>query len=250
MTTSTTRRKRKLSSLSRRQQREFSSYQQSITDRIPDILSTALPTQILHLHHLVHSLPPYTPAPLTPPTNPPPTPYTTPDTSHIDKTDAASYVWQRKADKPPSSFYHGAHPQLAVLHSRFRPTLFALYTLLKELAHHLLLSLPSLDDTSNATLSIPQTALVTIRRTAHHILPHLHPPHYHSQRGALLERCSKYGFEVNMVAAVVEWDEREWMRVKWGMRECLGRLLMLWSMLRKNADVWGLEQSAFDIQRT
>ena len=128
--------------------------------------------------------------------------------------------------------------------------LFGLYSLLTQLSHHLLLSLPSLDDTSNSTLSIPQTALLTLRRTSRLIQPYLHPSHYHSQRGLLLERCVKYGWEVNLVQAVSEWDEREYARVRNGMRECLGRLLMLWDLLRKNGDVWMSTTSAFDIQRT
>ena len=242
------RRKRKLTSLSRRQQRDFSGYQQAITDRIPHLLHTDIPTQILRLHRLVQSLPPYTPTPLTPPIPALP-PYTTPDTSHIDKTNADSYRWKRREDKPPNLFYHPPHPQLASIHLHFRPVLFTLYTDLTQLSHFLLLSLPSLDDTSNATLSIPQTALGTIRRTCRLIQPYLHPSHYHSQRGLMLERCVKYGWEANLVMAVEEWDEREYVRVRNGMRECLGRLMMLWDLLRKNADAW-LEQSAFDIQRT
>ena len=243
-----TRRKRKASSLSRREQREFSLYQQAITEQIPNLLHTALPTDILRLHRLVQSLPPYTPTPLTAP-DPPLPPYITPDTSHIDKTDAASYRWRRKADPPPNLFYHPTHPQLASIHTHFRPVIFSLYTHLTQLSHFLLLSLPSLDDTSNSTLSIPQTALGSCRRTCRLLQPYLHPSHYHSQRGLLLERCVKYGWEANLVLAVQEWDEREYVRVRNGMRECVGRLMMLWDLLRKNADAW-LEQSAADLQRT
>ena len=245
---SATRSKRKQSTLPRRQQREFSSYQQSIGEQIPHLLHTAIPTQILRLHQLIQSLPPYSPTPLTAP-DPPLPPYTTPDTSHIDKTDAASYRWRRKEDKPPNLFYHPVHPQLASIHVHFRPVLFSLYTHLTQLSHFLLLSLPSLDETSNATLSIPQTALGSCRRTCRLIQPYLHPTHYHSQRGLMLERCVKYGWEANLVIAVQEWDEREYVRVRNGMRECAGRLMMLWDLLRKNADAL-LEQPAFDIQRT
>ena len=241
-------RKRKHGALPRRQQREFNTYQQSITEQIPHLLHTALPTQILRLHHLVQSLPPYTPTPLTPPEPPLPA-YRTPDTSHLDKTDAASYVWRRVEEAPPSLFYHPVHPQLTAINEHFRPVLFALYGQLSALSHFLLLSLPSLDETSNATLTIPQAALGSCRRTCRLIQPYLHPSHYHSQRGLLLERCVKYGWEVNMVMAVEEWDEREYVRVRNGMRECVGRLMMLWDLLRKNADAW-LEQPAFDIQRT
>ena len=242
------RRKRKATTLSRREQREFSAYQRTIAEQIPHLLHTALPTQILRLHHLVQSLPPYTASPLTPP-NPPLPPYTTPDTSHIDKANADSYRWRRKDDQPPNLFYHPTHPQLASINVQFRPVLFSLYTQLSQLSHFLLLSLPSLDDTSNSTLSIPQTALGTCRRTCRLLQPYLHPTHYHSQRGLMLERCVKYGWEANLVLAVAEWDEREYVRVRNGMRECLGRLMMLWDLLRKNADAW-LEQSAADIQRT
>ena len=245
----TTRRKRDASSLSRREKREFATYQQAVNDQIPQLLHTELPTQILRLHRLVQSLPAYTPAALTPP-NPPLPPYTTPDTSHLDKSDAASYLWKRKADPPPNLFHHPSHPQLASMQAQFRPVLFSLYSLLTRLSHSLLLSLPSLDETSNATLSIPQTALMQCRHAARRLQPYLHPSHYHSQRGLLLERAVKYGWECNLVLAVQEWDEREYSRMKNGMRENVGRLMTLYDLLRKNADAWLLEQSAFDIQRT
>lgn len=59
----------------------------------------------------------------------------------------------------------------------------------------------------------------------------------------------KYGWEWNHVRAIEEWDEREWVRVRNGMRELRGRMLACWDLLRKNSDQL-LKQTSFSTQLT
>jgi hypothetical protein len=180
-------------------------------------------------------MPAYTHSPLPPP-SPLLPPFRPASYAHVDKSDPASYRSPPRPPSPPCLCYLPAHPLLLPLHHQFRPCLVQLYSLLSSLSHWLHLSLPSLDDTSNSNLNIPQTAMRSVLRQQRFLAPLLSQSstQYAAQRAALLEQAVKYGWEENYVRAIEEWDDSEYVRLRNSMRELRGRMLVCWDFLTKH----------------
>ena len=243
------RRRKRKAGLSKRQASDFRAYTASIASSIPSLIQTQLPDRILTLHRLSLSFPDWPDTP-PPPPDPPLPPYQPATFDPSTKLDPASYRWHPRAATPADASYHSSHALLQSIHLQFRPLLLSLDALLRSLAHFLHLSLPAFDETSNSALSTPQTALAAVRRQQRHLHPWLTARlHYLAQRGVLVEKCVKYGWEWNHVQALREWDEREYVRWRNGMRELRGRMLGLYHLLHNNRDKL-LQHSAFQLQLT
>ena len=243
------RRRKRKAGLSKRQAADFRAYSASIATSIPPIIQTHLPDRILELHRLNLAFPAW---PDTPPSapDPPLPPYQPATFSPSTKLDPSSYRWKPRAPQSPSLSYHPSNALLRSIHLQYRPVLLSFDSLLHELAHFLHLSLPAFDETSNSALSTPQTVLAAVRRQQRFVEPWLRARvQYLAQRGVMVEACIKYGWEWNHVQALSEWDEREWVRWRNGMRELRGRMLGLYHLLLNNRDKL-LQHSAYQLQLT
>ena len=235
--------------LSKRAASEFSAYRTSIAATVPALLDTQLPLLILQLHHLVLAFPDW---PTTSPPSPCPAlpPYQPAVFSPATKLDPASYLWRPHPRPAPHLSHHPKNAALQSIYGQFRPLLVELSALLQHLSHFLHLSLPAFDETSNAALNTPQAALSAVRRQQRYVRGWLGcRVQYLAARGAMLEKCVDKGWEWNHVAALAEWDEREWMRWRNGMRELRGRMVGLWCLLDNNSQRL-LQHSSFQTMTT